>query len=232
MIWTEYTKNMYLGRINKLWTWMNEMRLRIVCDAVEIHYKIGSVLEVGSYDLYGSYYLITHAKFPITKITFSDKYDSEIYSIAECNKETLNEWYPMFKFELLNANGEDYKFEKHDNLFVFETFEYIIDEKKAIENLEDKADRIFISYPVESGFIFAIKTIARKILVGTDNHSLLDILRGLLGIKIKRVIGDHKGYDYRETIKMFKNFKVKSNKFYPFNCAYFAYGGVCVLERI
>ena len=239
--WSEYSKNMYFGGKSKAWTKFNLKRIKLVKKTIQKHLKKGQTLEIGSYDLF-SITNIMHQKnkHKFKEITLLDLYtEKEIYAIAKNNMNLLKEKYPKTKFELKRGDAQKLNLKKkYDNVFAFETLEHIKEEKKAIENIgkiTKKDGLLFISYPIEFGAVFVIKSIGRKILLGNDKHTIKELFYGLIGKtkKLTKIKGSHRGYDFRETFReLEKNkFKLQKNKYYPINNKFFAYGGCAVFRK-
>lgn len=242
-VWHRYTNNMFLGKTSKAWSFFNNKRLNLTVKHVKRHLKKGNVLDIGSYDGFVIYSLLKkRALNNATEINFLDLYNdkkSGVLEIIENNKKVFKKEYPKIKFNIIKKTAEEIKEkEKYDNVFIFETLEHVEDEEKVINNINNslkKKGRLFITYPVEFGVLFFFKDLGRRFILRKQYHSLKELLYGLFGVtkKIERAPRGHKGYDYRNTVKIAesKGFNIIKNKYYPINNKYLAYGGSIILEK-
>ena len=126
--------------------------------------------------------------------------------------------------------------ENFDSVFIFETLEHVQDEEKTIvniNNLLNKGGYVFVGAPVEFGLFFFLKELGRLLILGKTNHSAKEMFFASIGKmkKVKRVIGSHKGYDYRNTIKLFEkeSLKLVEKIYYPSKLT--PYGVILVFKK-
>ena len=239
MLFSDYTKNMYMSNKSSLWSKFNLIRINIVLKFLsKINTKWKDILEIWSYDLFFINYCLEKWLFKnANSIDLSDLYDvieEKIVDYTSINLNTLKNNYTSINFKLITQYLEDVNLsKKYDYIFIFETLEHTKIESLCIDNLSKiikKWWKIFVSIPVEHWLLFFIKDLWRKIILWNKAHSLKELFYWLIWRpdKIKRVIWGHKWYDYRKTKQMFikKWFKLRNQKFYPFNFWFLWYWAV------
>lgn len=243
-VWHEYTKNMFLSNKSKIWSFFNKKRLDLTNKYVTKYLKRGNVLDIGSYDGFVIYDLLKNKSLiKVNEINFLDLYNdskSEVLGMIKNNQKIFQKKYPKMNFNIIKKTAEEItEKEKYDNVFVFETLEHVENEEKVIENISKALKTnglLFVTYPVEFGFMFFFKDLGRRFITRKSYHPIKELFYGLIGktSKIKRTPRGHKGYDYRNTIKLIEKNGLKKikNKYYPINNNRLAYGGSVVFKKI
>lgn len=260
---SEYTQNMYLNKKSKFWTYFNILRINKIIELLKKHNNFNDIIEIGAFDLYFGTLVLNFLSIKNLKSyyfvdIYNDKYNnfdnhknkvleemkesefSSIYEIAKFNIKELKKNNSNIKFELISSFVEnlDEKLNKSfDAVFIFETLEHVIDEEKTINNINNLIKEngyVFVSVPVEFGFMFLLKEIGRFLVLGKTNHSLKEIFFSTFGYlnKVKRVLGAHNGYDYRNTIKMFEKFSFKMIEKIYYPNRILKYGVIFVFQKI
>jgi hypothetical protein len=240
-IFTDYTKNMYLKNKSKFWSYFNLLRLSKTKKLLKKYNSFKKVIEFGSYDLF----FFTQIKDIIkskknSSFYFTDLYtNEELLSKAKHNLHLIEKNNPNINFRIITSSGENINEnlkEKFNSVFIFETLEHVQDEKKTITNISnllDEGGHIFVGAPVEFGLFFFLKELGRLLILGKTNHSIKEIFFASIGKmnKVKRIIGSHKGYDYRNTIKLFEKEHIKliEKIYYPNKLM--QYGVILVLKK-
>lgn len=159
--------------------------------------------------------------------------------LIQYNLPILRQRNKKIKLEIKSGEAETIKITtKATKIIILETIEHVRNEEEAIinlkKNLKNKG-QIYVSVPVEFGIMFFFKDLGRRFIRKKEFHNLKELFYGLIGktSKINRSQRQHKGYDYRNTIKIFEKhgFKKKYEKGYPFNNCFFAYGKILVFEK-
>ncbi|PIN81341.1 hypothetical protein COV13_01530 [Candidatus Woesearchaeota archaeon CG10_big_fil_rev_8_21_14_0_10_32_9] len=237
---TDYTKNMYLNKKSRFWSYFNLLRISKAKKLLKKYNSFKKVIEFGSYDLF----FITQIKDIIkskknSAFYFTDLYDEELLSIAKHNLSLIKKESPLINFRIIASSGEKINEnlkENFDSVFIFETLEHVQDEEKTIvniNNLLNKGGYVFVGAPVEFGLFFFLKELGRLLILGKTNHSAKEMFFASIGKmkKVKRVIGSHKGYDYRNTIKLFEkeSLKLVEKIYYPSKLT--PYGVILVFKK-
>lgn len=238
---TEYTRGMYLGVKSKYWSYLNNLRIKkfrkvLSSYANELH----KIIEFGAYDLF----FFTQVSDVIiekkcSKYTFTDLYNTTgIVNIAESNMAILQS-DSTIQFNLIPSKGEEISNktkELYDAIFIFETLEHVLDEKRVIESISKILNRgglVFVGAPQEFGIMLFLKEMGRLIVIGKKNHSFKEIFYATFGkmSRVKRVAGDHQGYDYRETKNIFQNAEFEHLGTHNYPNKIFSYGTIMVFKK-
>jgi SAM-dependent methyltransferase len=107
------------------------------------------------------------------------------------------------------AEALPYEHEAFDLVLCFETIEHVTDEAKAVREIERvlaPGGRLVLSMPIEYGLLLPLKVLTRRLLRGTREYRLDELVEASVRCRPARIARDqHKGYDYRRTIEMLRS---------------------------
>jgi len=133
---------------------------------------------------------------------------------------------------------EPIKCERVDAVLMLETLEHLPDETAALDNVARilrPGGLLILSVPVEFGYVFALKELARTCLKIKLQYSLKEFWAALHGdmSKVSRIVGDHKGYDFRSTRHSLisKGWVLEKESLYPFAKPFLAYNYLSAWRR-
>ncbi|MBL8516661.1 MAG: class I SAM-dependent methyltransferase [Betaproteobacteria bacterium] len=125
-----------------------------------------------------------------------------------------------------------------DTCFLLETLEHLPNEDVALENIKNALrpnGLLFLAVPVEFGVLFAAKETARFFLSGRSDYTASEFLNAMRGRldSVSRVVGDHKGYDFRRTTARLSNlgFQLVSQAIFPGPTATLGYSPISVWRK-
>jgi len=217
--------------------------LAIVCQ----RYYNKKTLDIGCGDLYFSKDIIAQQNLFVG----SDLGWEDSLCKAKANIE-LFDWKNVV---IIKSNSECLPIKSHifDLVLCFDTLEHVDDEKKVIEEINRISTKdaiLVISAPIEFGLMFIFKEFFRKLVSSpiyrgshsvahrTNRYTLKEILAaGVLGKTdwVKRIPNSHKGYDYRNTLKLLSfSWQLIGELNYPFGFfpGFLSYGCILVLEKL
>lgn len=228
---TGYTRKLYDSRLR----FLHSMRLKTVLDIVKRRADLvggKKVLEIGCMDLFFLCLLCEAGLIPENYIGI-DVFWEKSESFATQNAVTLSNQYG-FPIKLHHAGVEESE-EKSlfETIILLETLEHLHDEERTIEKIIhwlSPGGHVLVSLPVEYGALFGVREAARSLVKGSSPYSIRDYLSVLVGKtqNVERIPGDHKGYDFRNTILKMKSKGLIciEESFYPFPIPWMSYGYV------
>ena len=173
----------------------------------------GKVLEIGCMDLL--FYHRLNKKY--VKYVGIDL-NWHALALAQTSKNRLG-WRNV---ELVKGNAEILPFsaESFDLIFAFETVEHINDEEAAISEITrvlKPGGTLVISVPIEFGLALLLKALARVILRRRRRYSFHELITAAILCRPGKIERDeHKGYDYRDTVKHLRKFHINLVKLYRY----------------
>jgi len=234
---SDYTNRLYNSPVRHI----HSIRARHVVDIVGNNASLFTgkrVLELGCSDLY---FLTRFAGvgFRPKEYVGVDIFWEDTEEQAQHNAKILRQQHAL-NISLYNQPAERLMPQGGFDLVVaLETLEHVENEELVLSNLRDATNTggyFLFSLPVEFGVMLLAKEFARMTLKRKIQYSPTELVWAALGRtwKIRRVLGDHKGYDYRLTLERLRKrqFSPVEERLYPFSRQYFAYGYVGLWRKL
>ncbi len=158
-----------------------------------------SVLEVGCHDML--FYQMLGLQFDrfvgVDNLVYGEHLDELRRDSAWRNVSVLS----------CGAESLPFESESFDLVLSFETLEHVEDEDAAtaeIARVIRPGGTLLFSVPIEIGLLLPLKVVTRRLLRGTREYRLAELFHAALRCDVSKVRRDqHKGYDYRQTVRRF-----------------------------
>lgn len=197
-----------------------------------------SVLEIGCSDLF---FQVCACEIGIVPkaVLGVDVFWEDTQVFAQQNARALGERFGV-DISLMSTHAESILTSSRFELAVaLETLEHVHDEKAVLSQISSHLSptgHLLLSIPVEFGVMAFAKELARFAITGKTRYTRSEFWSLLMGRtkEIARIVGDHKGYDYRSTIHTLRTmgFAPVHEEHYPVSTADLAYGYIGLWRRL
>jgi SAM-dependent methyltransferase len=158
---------------------------------------------------------------------------------ARENAGRIAQRHPPLQPEIVRGAAESFSVPepaRYDTAILLETIEHV-DEAATLPRLAGwlhPGGHLLLSLPVEFGLLFGLREAARCLAARSTPWTAGEYLRAVAGRTggVRRVPGDHKGYDYRDTLRSLEalGFAIIDEALYPAGIAMAGYGYVGLLR--